>query len=97
MADGVLPARVRGSVASGVLRTGLPSGVAPPEFAGFVTSVRDGLAGLGGRLTVVAAPPALMTAVDPWGPVSALPLMRRVRERLDPDRRMSPGRLPGGM
>ncbi|WP_433541254.1 hypothetical protein ACQP10_09940 [Streptosporangium sandarakinum] len=62
-----------------------------------MTSVRDGLAGLGGRLTVVAAPPALMTAVDPWGPVSALPLMRRVRERLDPDRRMSPGRLPGGM
>ncbi|MFI7045637.1 FAD-binding oxidoreductase [Streptosporangium sandarakinum] len=97
VAAGVLPARVRGSVASGVLRAGLPSGVAPPEFAGFVTSVRDGLAGLGGRLTVVAAPPALMTAVDPWGPVSALPLMRRVRERLDPDRRMSPGRLPGGM
>ncbi|MFF0306388.1 FAD-binding oxidoreductase [Streptosporangium sp. NPDC004379] len=96
-AAGGVPARVRGSVASGVLRAGLPSGVAAPEFAGFVTSVRDGMAGLGGRLTVVAAPPSLMTAVDPWGPVSALPLMRRVRERLDPDRRMSPGRLPGGI
>ncbi|GAB1816962.1 FAD-binding oxidoreductase [Herbidospora sp. RD11066] len=34
---------------------------------------------------------------DRWGPVPSLPLMRRVKERFDPERRMSPGRLAGGI
>ncbi|MEU0517456.1 FAD-binding oxidoreductase [Streptosporangium sp. NPDC006007] len=92
-----LPARVRGSSASGVLRTALPPDTDGPEFAGFVTSVRDELRRLGGGLTVLTAPPGPASLVDRWGPVGALPLMRRVKERFDPDRRMSPGRFVGGI
>nr|BFE87932.1 hypothetical protein GCM10020093_105330 [Planobispora longispora] len=46
---------------------------------------------------MLAAPPGLARLVDPWGPVGALPLMRRVKERFDPGRRMSPGRMAGGV
>lgn len=39
------------------------------------------------------APAALRAAVDPWGPLDAgqLALMRRVKERFDPERRCNPG------
>ncbi|WP_327086453.1 FAD-binding oxidoreductase [Nonomuraea sp. NBC_01738] len=48
---------------------------------------------LGARVSVLAAP----YAIDRWGEVGALPLMRRVKERFDPGRRMSPGRFVGGV
>jgi glycolate oxidase FAD binding subunit len=35
--------------------------------------------------------------VDTWGPVPALDLMRRVKERFDPERRLAPGRFVGGI
>jgi glycolate oxidase FAD binding subunit len=63
-----------------------------------VTDVRERLAPLGGSLVVVKAPPHLKRLVDVWGPPGdALGLMRRVKERFDPDRRMSPGRFVGGI
>ncbi|WP_440070136.1 FAD-binding oxidoreductase [Streptosporangium sp. OZ121] len=92
-----LPARVRGSVASAVLLVALPEDVGEAEFAGFVMGVRDDLRRLGGGLTVLAAPAALARGIDRWGPSGALPLMRRVKERFDPGRRMSPGRFAGGI
>ncbi|MEV8633204.1 FAD-binding oxidoreductase [Streptosporangium sp. NPDC051023] len=92
-----LPARVRGSVASGVLGIALPEDVGQAAFAAFVSSVRVALGHLCGGLTVLAAPYELARGVDRWGPTGALPLMRRVKERFDPDRRMSPGRLVGGI
>ncbi|GGS47402.1 glycolate oxidase [Planobispora rosea] len=67
------------------------------EVAAFVSGLRGDVAPLGGRLTVLTAPPELARLVDLWGPVGALPLMRRVKERFDPDRRMSPGRMAGGI
>ncbi|MEV6865118.1 FAD-binding oxidoreductase [Streptosporangium subroseum] len=92
-----LPARVRGSVASTVLTIALPSDVGEPAFAEFVSGLRGDLGHLGGRLTVLAAPRELTLRVDRWGPASALPLMRRVKERFDPGRRFSPGRFVGGI
>ncbi|MER6826699.1 FAD-binding oxidoreductase [Streptosporangium sp. NPDC000563] len=92
-----LPARVRGSVASAVLLAALPGDVGEAEFSGFVTGVRDDLRRLGGALTVLAVPSALARGIDRWGPSGALPLMRRVKERFDPGRRMSPGRFAGGI
>ncbi|GIH98590.1 FAD-binding oxidoreductase [Planobispora takensis] len=92
-----LPARVRGSLASAVLQVALPPEIGGPELAAFVSGVRGDVGPLGGRLTVLAAPPEQAAPVDRWGPVGALPLMRRVKERFDPDRRMSPGRLAGGI
>jgi glycolate oxidase FAD binding subunit len=84
---------LRGSPVAG--RVWLQPGAEPPaEFAGVVSGLRERLTPLGGRVTVLAAP---YEGVDRWGPVSALPLMRRVKERFDPDRQMSPGRFIGGI
>jgi glycolate oxidase FAD binding subunit len=46
---------------------------------------------------VVDAPPAVLEATDVWGPVSAIDLMRRVKEQFDPERRLAPGRFVGGI
>lgn len=34
---------------------------------------------------------------DRWGPIPALPLMRRVKDQFDPEHRLSPGRFAGGI
>ncbi|MFI0423891.1 FAD-binding oxidoreductase [Spongiactinospora sp. 9N601] len=86
-----LSPRVSGAAASGVLRIALP---AHEGLSGFVSAVR---AAIDGRLVVVAAPEPLMRRLDPWGDTGALTLMRRVKERFDPGRRMSPGRFVGGI
>jgi glycolate oxidase FAD binding subunit len=63
-----------------------------------VTEIRERLAARGGSLAVVKAPAHLKREVDAWGPAGdALGLMRRVKERFDPERRMSPGRFVGGI
>ena len=63
-----------------------------------IAEARERLAARGGSLVVVKAPPELKRAVDVWGPAGdALGLMRRVKERFDPDRRLSPGRFVGGI
>jgi glycolate oxidase FAD binding subunit len=80
---------VRGAVASGVLA------ISPPAAsASFVSSVRDRI---DGRLVVLSAPAEFARQIDIWGETGALPLMRRVKERFDPERRMSPGRFVGGI
>ena len=42
-------------------------------------------------------PPPSRPAVDVWGPVPALDLMRRVKDQFDPDHRLAPGRFVGGI
>ena len=90
-----LAPHVRGSAGTADLHLALPSSSDPDRVAAFVTAVRDELRPLGGRLTGVALPAGL--AVDFWGETGALDLMRRVKDRFDPDRRMSPGRFVGGI
>jgi glycolate oxidase FAD binding subunit len=69
-----------------------------PDLARRITEARERLAACGGSVVVVKAPPELKRAVDAWGPAGdALGLMRRVKERFDPDRRLSPGRFVGGI
>ncbi|MEW9547953.1 FAD-binding oxidoreductase [Nonomuraea sp. NPDC050783] len=65
------------------------------EPAGAVDGLRRRVEDAGGRVVVLAAPPS--ARLDRWGRVGALPLMRRVKERFDPGRRMSPGRFVGGI
>jgi glycolate oxidase FAD binding subunit len=69
-----------------------------PRLVEWIAEAREGLAARGGSLVVVKAPLHLKRQVDAWGPAGdALGLMRRVKERFDPDRRMSPGRFVGGI
>jgi glycolate oxidase FAD binding subunit len=50
-----------------------------------------------GSVVVVTAPPAVREAVDMWGPVPGVELMRAVKNQFDPEHRMAPGRLAGGI
>ncbi|GII55031.1 glycolate oxidase [Planotetraspora thailandica] len=90
-----LAPHVRGSAGAGDLLVGLPPESDPAQVAAFVTAVREETAATGGRLVALALPEAV--GVDFWGPVGALGLMRRVKERFDPERRMAPGRFVGGL
>ncbi|MFI6734519.1 FAD-binding oxidoreductase [Nonomuraea sp. NPDC050451] len=84
----------RGSAAAGRAYLELWGEVSEEELAAAVTRLRGLIEALGGRLNVLATP---YESVDRWGQVSGLPLMRRVKERFDPGRRMSPGRFLGGI
>ncbi len=103
--QGLDPA-IGGSAAAGVLDVYV-SGQAPHSaVVEFVDQVR---AGLGSVTSVAGAPPSVASAVvvyapaevreavDVWGPVPSLPLMRAVKDRFDPERRMAPGRFAGGI
>jgi len=86
-------------VASDLREGDLPadSPVFPMAVRG-ITEARERLAARGGSLVLVKGSPELKRAVDVWGPPGdAVGLMRRVKERFDPDRRLSPGRFVGGI
>jgi glycolate oxidase FAD binding subunit len=69
-----------------------------PMAVAAIGELRKRVAARGGRLVLVKAPPELKRAVDVWGPPGdTIGLMRRVKERFDPDRRLSPGRFVGGI
>jgi glycolate oxidase FAD binding subunit len=57
--------------------------------AELVTKLRARL----GTCVVLDAPADLRRAVDPWGPLTAEPLMRRVKARFDPYDTLNPGLL----
>lgn len=59
---------------------------------------RGGLVGLGGWLVVEAAPPEVRQRFDAFGPPpNAFELMRALKQRFDPQRRLNPGRFVGGL
>jgi glycolate oxidase FAD binding subunit len=104
VANGVDPA-IRGSAGAGVLDVGLGAGSDAASVARFVAELRAGLAALsaGGVVPGVAsavvtwAPPEVREAVDVWGPVPSLRVMRAVKDQFDPEHRMAPGRFAGGI
>ena len=66
---------------------------ADQEIAAAIRTARRSLA-----LTVEAAPLAVRKLANSWGePGAALPLMRAMKLRFDPARRLSPGRFVGGI
>ncbi|WP_448610508.1 FAD-binding oxidoreductase [Geodermatophilus sp. URMC 60] len=93
---GALPAgtAVAAHAATGVTYAAVPAGRAVdalPRLRAAITE-HDGTA------VVLRAPDAVRDSLDHWGPVGdSLDLMRRVKERFDPERRMSPGRFVGGL
>ncbi|MDP2950496.1 MAG: FAD-binding oxidoreductase [Chloroflexota bacterium] len=61
-----------------------------------VTALRQTARELGGSLVVEACPPALKERIDVWGePGPDFPLMRRIKEQLDPQAILNPGRFLG--
>jgi glycolate oxidase FAD binding subunit len=83
--------------AAGVLHAGLDADADPAAVAALVEVLRVATATYDGTVTVLTAPAAVRDAVDPWGPVPGIELMRRLKAELDPRRRLSPGRFVGGI
>ena len=89
-------AAVRGSGGVGIVHAALP-GTDPAAVAAFVKALRDAAPAWRGSVVVLAAPPPVRSELDSWGPVPGLDLMRRVKERFDPDALLAPGRFVGGI
>ena len=70
-------------------------------IAAAVTQARNHLGASGGSVVVHEAPAAVRALLDVWGAPpalhSAIPLMRGLKARLDPDRRLAPGRFVGAI
>ncbi len=89
----VLPAgRITAHVGSGVVWVGDDGA----DLSG-LQALRDAVGRYDGQIVVVEAPTGVTGDIDVWGPVRGLEVMRRLKERFDPDNRMSPGRFVGGI
>jgi glycolate oxidase FAD binding subunit len=62
-----------------------------------ITALRAAATGGSGSLVVQEASPELAARVDVWGPSQSLDVMRRVKERFDPNGILNPGRFVGGI
>ncbi len=94
----VLAALPEGTAVTASACTGVAYAALPAEHAAALPALRTALAPHDGTAVVLSAPPALRDRLDHWGPVGdALGLMRRVKDRFDPDGRLAPGRFVGGM
>jgi glycolate oxidase FAD binding subunit len=91
-----VPIDVRGS-ASGVLYAGLPGSTDPGRVAAAVEDLRAAARTCAGSVVVLTAPEPVREVLDMWGPVPGLDLMRRLKDQLDPEHRLSPGRYVGGI
>lgn len=92
-----LTAHLRGSVAVGAMTVGLSSPADASAVARCVESLRQHAPTFGGSVVVLEAPGDLKADLDVWGPVRGLELMRAVKHRFDPERRLAPGRFVGGI
>ena len=89
-------AGARGS-AAGVLHVGLPAGSDVRTVNALLVGLRTAAARYDGSVTVLTAPDGVREHLDLWGPVPGLELMRRLKDEMDPARRLSPGRFVGGI
>ena len=88
-------ARITGHAATGVTFVAL-SGRNVGSVPTLLEELRERVARAEGSVVALCAPPDIKERIDVWGPVGdALPLMRRVKERFDPDGILNPGRFVG--
>jgi glycolate oxidase FAD binding subunit len=88
---------LRGSAGAGVVYAALDNTESVADIVTAVDALRDVCTRHGGSVVVVDAPADLKQALDVWGPVPAIDLMRRVKDQFDPDHRLAPGRFVGGI
>ena len=95
----VLAALPTGTAIAGHAATGVTYAALPAEASvEALPRLRSAIAPHDGTAVLLRAPGSVRDRLDHWGPVGdALDLMRRVKERLDPERRMSAGRFVGGV
>ena len=85
-----------GRAALGVVEVRLEG--ASEAQARVIERLRDQLPAGEGSAVVRRAGPELRRLVDPWGRIGdALPIMRRIKARFDPDGRLNPGGGPGNV
>jgi glycolate oxidase FAD binding subunit len=85
---------------SGIIygRTPRDSNVTQEKVLSFVDWLRILAKQLGGSLVIEQIDPALKDRVDVWGHVgNSFPLMKRLKETLDPQGILNPGRFVGGI
>ncbi len=93
-----LVASVAGHAATGVTFVRIANAPDAEAVVGVVADLRTFAANVGGSAVVLDAATDVRRAVDVWGANGdAIGLMRRVKERFDPTRTMSPGRFVGGI
>jgi glycolate oxidase FAD binding subunit len=94
-ADGAMAARWRAHAGHGIVFAQMRA--APDTLAARIASLRRDASERRGSLVITELPPALVGAIDPWGPVAALKLMRSLKQRFDPNDILNPGRFVGGI
>ncbi len=94
----VLQTLPEGTVVTSSACTGVAYAALAAEHAGLLPTLRTALAPHDGTAVVLHAPADLRDGLDHWGPVGdALDLMRRVKDRFDPNGSLAPGRFVGGI
>ena len=88
---------LRGSAGSGVAYAAVPAGTPVRTVGSAVDRLRRACSEHRGTAVVVDAPAEVKAAVDVWGPIPAIDLMRRVKDQFDPNHRLAPGRFVGGI
>jgi glycolate oxidase FAD binding subunit len=87
-------AHVRGNAASGILYLGARVGDAT-SAAALIAELRAAIHD--GSVVVHESPPEFAPALDAWGPVSGIDLMRRLKHEFDPAGLLNRGRFVGGI
>ncbi len=89
--------RLRGSAGAGVMHATIDNTEPVTSIVAAVDALREVCTRHGGSAVVLDAPADVKKALDVWGPVPAIDLMRRVKDQFDPDHRLAPGRFVGGI
>lgn len=93
--DGALTAHWQAHAGHGLIfahLTGTPQGI-----IGAIGVLRRAATERRGSLVITDLPAALAGAIDPWGPIPALSVMRNLKARFDPNGILNPGRFVGGI